>query len=157
MEIHYTHNVSDSFYACYGCGMSLNNPRLSEPCPTPDLVGQSRIEHKRKEGKMEDKDIPNAEPHPWHPMTNTVDLKHLEKLGEEAGELVSAICRCLCQGIDQCEPDTGKLNRHWLEDEIADVIANIRLVRARFHLDGDRIASRAAKKKAKLEAWHRMA
>jgi hypothetical protein len=94
---------------------------------------------------------------PWHPIDDKVDLKHLGKLGEECGELGSAVARCIIQGADEREPVTGKLNRAWLEDEIADVRANSELVIERFSLDERRIAARAEKKKAHLRQWHRLA
>lgn len=71
---------------------------------------------------------------PWHPMSNAVDIKHIGKLLEELGELVSACSRCLIQGVNEAEPVTGKLNKDWLEDEIADVICGIQLVEKRFSL-----------------------
>ncbi len=94
---------------------------------------------------------------PWHPMSNAVDVKHLGKLGEELNEAGSAVCRCLIQGIDECEPVSGKINREWLEDELADVIANIDLVCERFKLDRIRMADRSLKKKKHLQSWHAMA
>lgn len=93
---------------------------------------------------------------PWHPMTKAIDLKHLGKLAEEAGELVAAASRCIIQGIDEKEPDTGKLNRVWLEQEIADVLANCMLVRTHFQLDVDRINERTLAKMGKLRVWHNM-
>ena len=93
-------------------------------------------------------------PNPWHPMTDAVDLKHLGKLAEECGELSSAIARCVIQGIDEREPVTGKVNREWLEDEIADVLASIELVGIRFKLDDDRILERTERKTAQLKQWH---
>lgn len=94
---------------------------------------------------------------PWHPMTNAVDVKHLGKLGEEAGELASAASRCLIQGIYEKEPETGKVNKEWLEDEIADVMANAKLCVDRFGLDDVRIDKRIAEKIKNLEWWHRQA
>lgn len=94
---------------------------------------------------------------PWHPITDTVDLKHLGKLAEEANELGSATARCIIQGIDECEPVTGKPNRQWLEEEMADVYANMELVQKRFGLDLGRIFSRALEKKTRLMTWHAMA
>jgi hypothetical protein len=91
---------------------------------------------------------------PWHPITDPVDLKHLGKLSEEVNELGSATSRCIIQGIDACEPVTGKPNREWLEDEIADVQANIDLVIERFGLDEERMAARVEKKKLHLKQWH---
>jgi NTP pyrophosphatase (non-canonical NTP hydrolase) len=94
---------------------------------------------------------------PWHPITDLVDLKHLGKLGEECNELGSAISRCIIQGVDEREPVTGKLNREWLQDEIADVLANIDLVIQRFDLDAMKMATRSEKKKRHLRQWHALA
>ena len=105
---------------------------------------------------MKNGDIPVSQ-QPWHPMTNPQDLKTLGKLGEELGECQAALMRCLIQGIDEVEPVTGYMNRHWLEDEIADVQVNAELVISRFGLDVDRMAQRRAEKKRLLTAWHREA
>lgn len=94
---------------------------------------------------------------PWHPITDAVDLKHLGKLAEEANELGSAIARCIIQGVDECEPVTGKSNRAWLQDEIADVQANLDLVIERFGLDEEAMEARAAKKRGHLKQWHDLA
>jgi len=84
---------------------------------------------------------------PRHPMTVPIDLKHLGKLGEELNECGSAVSRCIIQGIDESEPVTGKVNRQWLQDEIADVLANAELVIEHFGLDKEAINKRKANKK----------
>jgi NTP pyrophosphatase (non-canonical NTP hydrolase) len=94
---------------------------------------------------------------PWHPITNSIDLKHLGKLAEEAGELCSALSRCIIQGIYEREPVTGKLNREWLEDEIADVTAGIALLTDHLKLDEQRIFKRVVRKKEHLKQWHKLA
>jgi hypothetical protein len=91
---------------------------------------------------------------PWHPITDAVDLKHLGKLGEELNECGAAVSRCIIQGMDECEPVTGEINRDWLQDEIADVQANIDLVVARFNLDEEAMAARAERKIRHLKQWH---
>lgn len=107
---------------------------------------------------MNDQDMKtDPKVNPWHPMKEAVDLKHLGKLAEECGECVSATNRCMIQGINETEPVTGKPNKEWLEDEIADVLANIQLVRFHFKLDNDRIVARAARKIELLRQWHVMA
>jgi NTP pyrophosphatase (non-canonical NTP hydrolase) len=93
---------------------------------------------------------------PWHPMSAPIDLKHLGKLAEELNEAGSAVARCIIQGIDECEPITRKPNKDWLEDELADVIANIDLVADHFGLDRARMGVRAARKKEHLRGWHSM-
>lgn len=97
------------------------------------------------------------DPNPWHPTTNAVDLKHLGKLAEECGELSAAIARCIIQGIDEKQPVTGKVNKQWLEDEIADVVAGIELVVARFKLNRADMVARTARKKHHLAIWHNQA
>lgn len=94
---------------------------------------------------------------PWHPMSNPVDLKTMGKLNEELGECTAAVSRCLIQGIDEAEPTTGKANRDWLEDEIADVLAGFDITIERFGLDMAKIAARTNRKKTNLRAWHVMA
>lgn len=93
---------------------------------------------------------------PWVPMSKPIDLKHLGKLAEELNEAGSAVARCIIQGIDECEPVTLKRNREWLEDELADVTANIGLVTDHFDLDRGRMQTRAARKMTHLRAWHTM-
>lgn len=93
---------------------------------------------------------------PWHPMRDALDLKHLGKLAEETNELGSAISRCIIQGVDECEPVTHKPNREWLQDEIADVLANAELVMEHFELDRAQIAERRLRKMKHLRGWHSM-
>lgn len=97
------------------------------------------------------------DPNPWHPMTDAVDIKHLGKLIEELSECSSAAARCIIQGVDEKEPVTGKLNRHWLEEEVADVRANVELVTERFQLDRARMQQRVEIKLYHLRKWHEMA
>lgn len=94
---------------------------------------------------------------PWHPITDPVDLKHLGKLAEELNECGAAVARVIIQGLDEAEPVTGKVNRDWLEDEIADVMANISLVIERFDLDTGKMNARSARKMSQLRIWHEMA
>lgn len=91
---------------------------------------------------------------PWQPITSPIAIKHLGKLLEELGETTAAVSRCLIQGVDEKEPVTGKLNRDWLEEELADLEANIRLVRQQFELDPR--LQRVQRKVAQLQQWHGM-
>lgn len=90
-------------------------------------------------------------------MNDPVDLKHLGKLLEELGEMTAATSRCLIQGVGKSEPVTGKLNKVWLEEEMADVKANMLLVIERFQLDAAFINKRCDKKMVLLKSWHDMA
>lgn len=93
---------------------------------------------------------------PWCPMSVPIDLKHLGKLAEELGEAQSAVARCIIQGITEYEPITGKPNKEWLEEELADVMANIELVCEHFCLDGFSMQNRIKRKKEHLRGWHSM-
>jgi hypothetical protein len=93
---------------------------------------------------------------PWVPMAKPIDQKHLGKLQEELAEAGAAAARCMIQGIDAVEPDTGKPNRQWLEEELADVLANSELVEEHWGLDIVAIRARADRKKAGLRVWHGM-
>lgn len=79
---------------------------------------------------------------PWHPINVAIDLKHLGKLAEELNECGSATARCIIQGMDGCEPESGKPNRQWLQEEIADVLANVELVARRDEGKATRILAR---------------
>jgi NTP pyrophosphatase (non-canonical NTP hydrolase) len=93
---------------------------------------------------------------PWTPMTDQVSVKILGKLAEELGELTAAVSRCLIQGIAESEPVTGKPNRQWLEEEIADVVAGLTMTMQHFQLDVEKCDSRSLRKMENLAAWHAM-
>ena len=102
---------------------------------------------------METSDIPTQAPSDWQPITSKHDLAVLGKLGEEVNELGSAICRCIIQGVDEREPVTGKMNREWLEEEIADVLALAGTAIRRLGLDEATISERRHRKTAYKEPW----
>ncbi len=93
----------------------------------------------------------------WHPISDPVDLKHLGKLGEELCEAGASVCRAIIQGMDGINPHGGQINREWLEDELADVMANVQLVIGRFNLNVVRMNDRGMMKMDRLEEWHKMA
>lgn len=100
---------------------------------------------------------------PWRPMTRPIDLKHLGKLAEEGLGLVDALDDAASNGglspanlLAELAEVTGKINREWLEDELADVAANVRLVVEHFHLDQGRMNERVARKMGQLRTWHAM-
>lgn len=99
----------------------------------------------------------NVKLNPWHPMIDPVALKTLGKLAEELGECIAAVSRCVIQGIDECDPETGVPNREWLEDEIADILAGLNLTVDLFDLNRARIGHRSGEKQIRLREWHRMA
>lgn len=93
---------------------------------------------------------------PWVPMARPIDVKHLGKLAEELAEASAAVARCLIQGIDACEPVTGKPNKQWLEEELADVLTGVELTTQHFGLDYAAMLQRVELKKERLRKWHQM-
>jgi hypothetical protein len=92
-------------------------------------------------------------PSPWNPETSQHRLAVLGKLAEEGSEVATAAVRCIIQGIDECEPVTGKSNREWLEDEIADIMAQCNLAVTALGLSHGRIVQRVKRKMDYTGSW----
>jgi hypothetical protein len=99
---------------------------------------------------------PGVDPAPWVPMSNPKDIKVTGKALEELGEAVAALARCLIQGIDATEPSSGKPNKEWAQDELADVNATSYLLAEHFELDKDAIMKRRGRKIDHLKKWFEM-
>lgn len=123
---------------------------------SPETVAEAARHLRESEPKAEQNADHRQAASPWQPMTDAVDIAHLGKLGEECGELVGIIFRCLIQGIDEVEPTTKKVNRKALQDEIADVLAMSDMAIARFQLDNLEIEQRIDRKKAMKREWHEL-
>ncbi len=93
---------------------------------------------------------------PWQPMTNKNDVRVLGKALEELGELIQITSRCLIQGIKEREPASGKVNKLALEEEVADVLAQVGMLIGQFNLDQKFINKRQAEKLKKMDAWLKM-
>lgn len=102
---------------------------------------------------MNTEDIPGTASSNWQPIQEKYLLAALGKLGEEASELSSAIFRCIIQGLNEKEPVTGKVNRIWLEEEIADTLAMIDLLFNTIYLDKAAIKIRRQKKLLYKATW----
>lgn len=98
-------------------------------------------------------DLAGKTPNPWNPEQDPIRLKVLGKLTEELAEGAAAAARCMIQGIDESEPVTGKPNRTWLTEEVADILANVEIVIEHFALDAEAIALRASTKHEFLTTW----
>ena len=102
---------------------------------------------------MNTSEIPKDGPSDWQPITDKRTLALLGKLGEEASELSSAAFRCIIQGVDEVEPTTGKPNRQWLEEEIADVLAMLSIIQEDMGLDKTAIIHRRMRKISYKQPW----
>ncbi len=95
-------------------------------------------------------------PSPWQPIQDKPLQAALGKLAEELAEAGAAVARCLIQGLEDCEPVTKVPNRVWLENELADVSAAMRIVATHYGLDVQRMLAREHRKYEHLSQWRRM-
>lgn len=91
---------------------------------------------------------------PWMPERDPVTLAVLGKLIEECNELSARAARCIIQGCDEIDPDTGRTNMTELERETADVMACLQMARERLGLLAS--SDRQAAKAAGFRRWHKM-
>lgn len=91
---------------------------------------------------------------PWMPEQDRLRLAVLGKLGEECSELAARASRCIIHGLDETDPDTGRLNRAELAREAADVAACLDILREVLGVvpNGDRMLGKANG----FRRWHRM-
>lgn len=80
----------------------------------------------------------------------------LLSFGRKLGVAAAAVSRCTIQGIDECEPVSGKLNREWLHEALADVINDVPPLVVSLDLNRDAMDLRRARKMAHLRQWHGM-
>lgn len=118
-------------------------------------LSKSRRGHFGKGSKMKVYHTTGNEPEyePWVPIDDKTDLKHGLKGIEEFGELISAMARCLMQGIDEVEPVTKKSNRLWLNEEMADAQLLMDMIGNRFNLDYRFMQKRQDSKRKRLINW----
>lgn len=88
---------------------------------------------------------------PWNPTTNASEIRSIGKAQEECAELMKILARCLIQGVDGVDPETGKTNRDALAEEIADVTAALSIVSDDFDLDP--LSARVSRKRLLLRLW----
>lgn len=89
----------------------------------------------------------------WRPISNPFHIRRLGKLAEELAELQKVVSRCLIQGLDGVDPDTGEVNLKALWKEAADVQAQIDVSAATFRLPVLDMAARAWVKRARMDEW----
>lgn len=88
---------------------------------------------------------------PWIPECDQVRLATLGKLIEECNELSARAARCIIQGIDEVDPDSGRTNREELSLEVSDVIATIQTIKRELNVDYS--DDRANNKRTGFKRW----
>lgn len=92
----------------------------------------------------------------WIPTTDLLTLRRMGKTAEELGELSAVVARCIIQGIDEIDPQSGKTNRVRLTEEIADVYAQLDCTVHAFDLSLYEVESRRARKIGYMREWEAM-
>ncbi len=110
-----------------------------------------------KANGMKTEDIEDKPPSPWMGEPDLVKRLTLGKAGEEFNELGKILARCSIQGVNECEPVTGKPNVQELEEEVGDAYAALGQLIKRLNLDQGHINDRMFKKGRYLGAWLDMA
>lgn len=89
----------------------------------------------------------------WFVEASKKAIRRFGKFGEELNELGAVTNRCIIQGINEIDPSSGKTNKRRLEEEIADVLAQINLSVPQFNLDLAFIQARTAEKERQMAEW----
>lgn len=92
----------------------------------------------------------------WVPTTDLMELRRFGKSLEELCELGAVMARCIIQGIDEVDPASGKVNRQRLEEETADVYAQLAENMDRFGLDAQTMGLREIKKRGYMQEWEKL-
>lgn len=95
------------------------------------------------------------EMHPWAPDACPKQARRIGKTMEELAELMSVIARINIQGIDAIDPASGKPNRQRLEEESADVMAQLQCNADAFHLRDMLIFERMCRKITEMHQWEK--
>lgn len=95
---------------------------------------------------MDTKDIPKDGPSDWRREPSERLNALILKLGEESGELSVRCIRAAMQGIREIDPDSKRTNLAHIEDEIADVCAQLQLFGEFIEVNSTAITDREKRK-----------
>lgn len=96
---------------------------------------------------------PSFRMNPWVPDDDPAQARRIGKTLEELGELTQALARVNIQGINANHVETGKPNLQWLQEETADVLAQIYCNLQFFDFDKEELYKRADRKIVLMEEW----
>jgi len=92
----------------------------------------------------------------WIPINDLMLQRRMGKTGEEVCELGAVVNRIQIQGIDEIDPASGKTNRQRLEEETADVYAQLDENISRLGLSLEFIEQRRQVKRGYMQEWEAM-
>lgn len=92
---------------------------------------------------------------PWTPDPCPKQARRIGKTLEELAELSKILARISIQGLDAVDPKTGVSNLQSLQEETADVQAQINLNVAFFRMDQDMLLNRIEKKEDQMTQWEK--
>lgn len=91
----------------------------------------------------------------WMSESDPHKVRRLGKTLEELGELIAVLARCLIQGSEEIDPGTGRVNHDRLEDEMADVTAQMKLTAVSFQADTLLMDLRIEQKIREMREWEK--
>lgn len=89
----------------------------------------------------------------WELAEDPTLRRRMGKTGEELAELAAVVNRIQIQGLDAVDPGSGKTNRQRLQEEMADVYAQLDTNLAVLGLDGPAISDRVMEKQRQMHEW----
>jgi NTP pyrophosphatase (non-canonical NTP hydrolase) len=89
----------------------------------------------------------------WLPDADPRQARRVGKTLEELSELAAVLARISIQGLDSVDPSSGKTNRVRLQEELADVQAQIACTVLTLDLDQRLIARRTMVKMHQMAEW----
>lgn len=89
----------------------------------------------------------------WEKDTTPHQDRRIGKTIEELGELMAVLGRIGIQGLDAIDPSSGKTNRLRMQEESADVLAQLNCNFSPFGMDSKLIIERTAEKVLKMDEW----
>lgn len=92
----------------------------------------------------------------WHVEEDKFRKRKLGKSLEELSELSCVLARCLIQGVDEVDPSSGKVNRVRMQEEVADVYAQLNLLVLAFKLNEEEISERIVDKINSMKKWEQL-
>lgn len=90
---------------------------------------------------------------PWAPTLTPHQTRRAGKTLEELNERGAVLARIQIQALDDIDPGSGETNRARLEKKMADVYAQLRLMREAFGLDIGKISTRMDQKIQLMAEW----